>query len=278
MNPALPELFSWISLEMELGSHPAAAGVLGSSWKLEQLQAHSSGSPSASRARAGRRGASDLPPCSLYWPQCLMPSTCQGRGGGWFPALCSHGPAGPILGMPWTQELQQDGIACPGPGQGQRTEPAAPTLTWERSSLGSVPAQAAALCYSHPAAHRGWHCDRNSIQLKVPAGRNWSARNILHPGHHLPHSGGKARAQPGTGNSRDGTGSSRDTMLMPGWETGGQSLAARASSRYVPAQRAEGRRRGWVPAARAAPQAEHPGCALLFCTGSDLRRPRGSGP
>lgn len=206
------------------------------------------------------------------------PAHARAGGGGWFPALCSHGPAGPILGMPWTQELQQDGIACPGPGQGQRTEPAAPTLTWERSSLGSAPAQAAALCYSHPAAHRGWHCDRNSIQLKVPAGRNWSARNILHPGHHLPHSGGKARAQPGTGNSRDGTGSSRDTMLMPGWETGGQSLAARASSRYVPAQRAEGRRRGRVPAARAAPQAEHPGCALLFCTGSDLRRPRGSGP
>lgn len=117
VNPALPELFSWISLEMELGSHPAAAGVLGSSWKLEQLQAHSSGSPSASRARAGRRGASDLPPCSLYWPQCLMPSTCQGRGRGLVPsslftwpcwshfgdALDPGAPAGwHCLSRPWT--------------------------------------------------------------------------------------------------------------------------------------------------------------------------------
>lgn len=59
------------------------------------------------------------------------------------------------------------------PIQGQGTEPAAPTLTWDRSSLGTVPAQVTALCYSHPAAHRGWHRDRSNIQLMFPAERNW---------------------------------------------------------------------------------------------------------
>lgn len=53
---------------MELGSHPAAVAVMGSYSKLEQLEAHSSGSLSASRARAGRRGGSDFPPCSLCCP------------------------------------------------------------------------------------------------------------------------------------------------------------------------------------------------------------------
>lgn len=163
VNPALLELFSWISLEMELGSHPAAAASWGaprgwSSWKhipLAPICLQSQG-----RQKGGIRFAPMLPLLSfaaLFWPQCLMPSTCQSRGPGLVPSSVHRALLVPFWG-------------CPGPrstGQGQGT------LTWERPSLGTVPAQVAALCSSHPAAHRGWHCDRNSIQLKVPAGRNW---------------------------------------------------------------------------------------------------------
>lgn len=111
---------------------PLCCSIMGSSSRLEQQ--HSSGSPPASRARAGRREASDLLPCSLF---CLLLATVPhaqhlpGQGARAGSQLCSHGPAGPILGVPWTQELQQDGTACPGTGQW--------TLTWERSVPGYCP-------------------------------------------------------------------------------------------------------------------------------------------
>lgn len=42
----------------------------------------------------------------------LLLGTVPGQGA----RAGSHGPAGPILGVLWTQELQQDGIAYPGTG------------------------------------------------------------------------------------------------------------------------------------------------------------------
>uniref|UniRef100_A0A8D2NDI8 Voltage-dependent L-type calcium channel subunit alpha n=1 Tax=Zonotrichia albicollis TaxID=44394 RepID=A0A8D2NDI8_ZONAL len=129
-------LFSWISLEMELGSHPAA---LTAPWGAPQT-AGTAGSTfpwlPISLQRQGRRGASDLPhaPFAGHSASCLA----RARAGSLLSvhvALlvpfwgCPGAPAGwHCLSRHWA---------------GTGTGPAAPTLTWEGSSLGSVPAHVA---------------------------------------------------------------------------------------------------------------------------------------
>lgn len=147
-------------LQWAQGAHP--------SW--DSSKQHLSGSLAASRAEAETRGASGFRPHSPGCP-CLATvphHLASARAGdkGWFPALAAHmALLVPLRVVPWTQELQQDESACPG-----WRLPAAPALTWGRSSMGMAQAQAAALCSFCPAAWGGRHGDGNGVQLGVPGG------------------------------------------------------------------------------------------------------------
>lgn len=108
MNPALLELFSWISLEMELGSHSAAAA----SWRVPRgwnsnipLAPHLP--PEPGQAEGRHQICSHAPFSAFCWPQCLMPSTCQGRGPGLVPSSVHMALLVPF----W---------ACPGPRSSSR--------------------------------------------------------------------------------------------------------------------------------------------------------------
>lgn len=159
--------------------------------------------------------------------------------------------------------------------------PAAPTLTWEKSSMGIAQAQAAA--FFAPLAQlpredgtvTGTACSSGYQQGESDDPSTSSTPAITFLIQEVRQGQRERQGFQGV------KGAGRGAMLMLSWEVGGQSLAKRVSSRYVPAQRAAGKRRqGWAACSKGHfyRLSTHWAVTPSSAAGSDLRGPFSSGP